>query len=327
MLSTEGSSGSAPPLTAAVADLPEINAVTGSASTSFLFEGHERDLVAVDAALAAELCSTSTCRAGAFDDLETASIFLHEDPARDLGLAVGDQVTVEFATGGPQQLTVAGTYADSTYVGNYLIDMALFTRVLPDQHPRPAGLRPPRRRRRPGRRPDAPSTPSLADHPQVKLDDRAGYQADQEAQFDSILIAVNGLLGLALFIALLGIANTLALSVLERTREIGLLRAVGMVRGRPGRWSSPSRPWSPSSAPSSGCRGDRLRRRRGDRHADVGDRHHCDPVRTIGIVVAAAAVRRRRRGPPRPTSRPAGRPPGDRQRMNPLEARPSAEPG
>src|SRR5690606_35920872 len=70
----------------------------------------------------------------------------------------------------------------------------------------------------------------LADHPQVKLDDRAAYQASQEEEFDSVLIAVNGLLGLALFIALLGIANTLALSVLERTREIGLLRAVGMLR-------------------------------------------------------------------------------------------------
>jgi putative ABC transport system permease protein len=72
----------------------------------------------------------------------------------------------------------------------------------------------------------------VAEHPQVKLQDRSEFTADQEAQFDSILIAINGLLGLALFIALLGIANTLALSVMERTREIGLLRAVGMVRSQ-----------------------------------------------------------------------------------------------
>jgi len=69
----------------------------------------------------------------------------------------------------------------------------------------------------------------LADQPQVQLDDRAAFQADQEAQFDSILIAVNGLLGLVLFIALLGIPNTLALSVMERTREIGLLRAASVI--------------------------------------------------------------------------------------------------
>ncbi len=66
----------------------------------------------------------------------------------------------------------------------------------------------------------------------VKLDDRASFKASQQEQFDAMLAAVNGLLGLALFIALLGIGNTLALSVLERTREIGLLRAVGMVRGQ-----------------------------------------------------------------------------------------------
>ena len=62
------------------------------------------------------------------------------------------------------------------------------------------------------------------------MEDRAEFRQSQEAQLDQVLLIVNLLLGLAIVIAFLGIATTLALSVFERTREIGLLRAVGMTR-------------------------------------------------------------------------------------------------
>jgi len=52
---------------------------------------------------------------------------------------------------------------------------------------------------------------------------------------DGVLTMVNGIISLAVVIALIGIANTLALSVLERTRELGLVRAVGMTRRQLGR--------------------------------------------------------------------------------------------
>jgi putative ABC transport system permease protein len=153
------------------------------------------------------------------------------DPAKDLGLEGGDPVTVRFAAGGPQTLTVAATYDDSTYVGNYVIDMTDFERGYPSSTLDLFAFA------RIGLGADRADTERaveaiVAKHPQIKLQDRSEFTADQEAQFDSILIAINGLLGLALFIALLGIANTLALSVMERTREIGLLRAVGMIRGQ-----------------------------------------------------------------------------------------------
>ncbi|BBC38236.1 Membrane protein [Streptomyces graminofaciens] len=71
---------------------------------------------------------------------------------------------------------------------------------------------------------------TLEPYPQVQVRDQADYKELIRNQIAVLLYLVYALLGLAIVIAVLGVVNTLALSVVERTREIGLLRAIGLAR-------------------------------------------------------------------------------------------------
>lgn len=71
---------------------------------------------------------------------------------------------------------------------------------------------------------------TLDPYPQVQVRDIADYKELVHNQIAVLLYLVYALLGLAIIIAVLGVVNTLALSVVERTREIGLLRAIGLAR-------------------------------------------------------------------------------------------------
>ena len=70
----------------------------------------------------------------------------------------------------------------------------------------------------------------VADLPTVTVKDPQGFADEQKEQINQFLYLIYALLGLSVIIAVLGVVNTLALSVIERTREVGLLRAIGVSR-------------------------------------------------------------------------------------------------
>jgi putative ABC transport system permease protein len=71
---------------------------------------------------------------------------------------------------------------------------------------------------------------ALHDYPQYTVRDQTDYKQELKDQIGQLLNLIYGLLALAIIVAVLGVVNTLALSVVERTREIGLMRAIGLSR-------------------------------------------------------------------------------------------------
>jgi putative ABC transport system permease protein len=166
---------------------------------------------------------------GSLAALGPDQIVLDEARAKSLNLHAGSTVAVQLSRGAPHTMTVAGVYAKNDVYSGLLLSPSVVGEL---RVPQPSwGYV----RVAPGADVAAVRTQLdrlLADSPEVNVTDRRGFIDQQTQQFNTILTMIQILLALAILIAVLGIVNTLALSVLERTRELGLLRAIGLRRSQ-----------------------------------------------------------------------------------------------
>jgi putative ABC transport system permease protein len=214
----------------------DLRAVDGVRQVVEVRTGHARIQGApatVDAADPATLGRVLRLRAGALVDLREGTVLVSAGRARRHRLRAGQEVTIELPRTGPVGYRVAGVYDDTPLLAGFLLhpdsyaagyrrqrDRAAYLLVAPELLADPALQ---------GRGPKATGVASvLARYQNLGARTATDYTANlrEEAEFRGTLL--QGLLWFVTLIALLGIANTQALSVVERTREIGLLRAIGM---------------------------------------------------------------------------------------------------
>lgn len=155
-----------------------------------------------------------------------------DDYATAHGIKVGDTITVAFKAGEAAKLKVAAITSDETNVdkGAMYLNTTTAEKYVPaDKMPQNMIMF---AKAQDGKEKEAYAAlkDSLHAYPTYKVQNQADFKQDLKDQIGQLLNIVYGLLALAIIVAVLGVVNTLALSVVERTREIGLMRAIGLSR-------------------------------------------------------------------------------------------------
>ncbi|MGI5195483.1 ABC transporter permease [Streptomyces sp. CA-288835] len=167
--------------------------------------------------------------AGNIDSLAKGQVAVAEKTAKSKGWKPGDSLSVAFADEKKAKLTVGAVYKDSEFLNPMLID----TKVVNPHEVKPYILQI-------FVKVDGGQTSAnekvlidaLGNNPAMQIMDKQDIRNEFGGAINTMLNVMYGLLAMALIIAVLGVVNTLAMSVFERQQEIGMLRAIGLDRRR-----------------------------------------------------------------------------------------------
>ncbi|HUP73616.1 MAG TPA: FtsX-like permease family protein [Acidimicrobiales bacterium] len=219
----DSTAGVSPDLAASLRGRKGVEVVTASRVTRAAVDGMGRtDFYAFDAATVGQVTDLGTVQ-GDVRTLGADGIAVFAEEAAAKGWKLGDSVPVTFVTGTKPFLVRAIFDNSEEWLGKEFVGLAAFEANLPTQLDFRIYV-------------SASDANALHDaaaaYPSVEVLDKKGFIDAINADIDKMLGLIYAMLALAIVIALLGIANTLALSIFERTRELGLLRAVGMAKAQ-----------------------------------------------------------------------------------------------
>jgi putative ABC transport system permease protein len=218
----DNSTGLSPDLAEALRAAPGVEVVSQSRISPAVVDGSATDaFYAFDATTIDQVFTLGDVE-GDLASLGADGIAISSEHAAEQGLSLGSTIPVTFPSG-DATLTVEAIYSDGTdWVGSQFVDLDALRANGGDELDFRVYVSG-----------DEPAIEAAA-APYASADvlDKDAFLDSVNGQIDTILGLFYALLALAVVIALLGIANTLALSIFERTRELGLMRAVGMARSQ-----------------------------------------------------------------------------------------------